>query len=198
MIVLASGSPYRRELLTRLGLAFRVYSPDIDESPGPGEAPALLAERLAREKALAVQRSPQADAAGALIIGSDQVATLDGITPIGKPGNHERAVAQLRAASARTMVFHTAVCLLRADGKAATERVETRVRFRELEDSEIERYLRVERPYDCAGAAKSEGLGIRLLAAIEGPDPTALIGLPLIALCGLLIAAGADPLSAAT
>ena len=196
MIVLASSSQYRKELLARLRLSFRTFSPDIDETPLPGEPPAELAARLALGQARAVRLHPEADAASLAVIGSDQVATLDGLTCIGKPGNHERAVAQLRAASGRTMTFHTAVCLLRPNAEPAwTEVVQTRVRFRKLDDSLIERYLRLETPYDCAGAAKSEGLGIRLLAAIDGPDPTALIGLPLIALCGLLERAGIEPLA---
>ncbi len=198
MILLASSSPYRRELLARLRLPFRTYSPDIDETPAQEEPPAALAARLAREKALAARHAPAADAAGLTIIGSDQVATLDGRECIGKPGEHERAVAQLRAASGRVMTFHTAVCVLPAQaGEPIVEVVDTRVRFRPLDDRLIEQYLRLERPYDCAGAAKSEGLGIRLIAAIEGSDPTALIGLPLIALCGMLAATGVEPLDLA-
>ncbi|MEZ5651913.1 MAG: Maf family nucleotide pyrophosphatase [Burkholderiaceae bacterium] len=195
MIVLASSSPYRRELLARLGLPFRVFSPEIDETARADETPPMLAERLALEKALAGRAAPAAQADKAVVIGSDQVATLDGRTPIGKPGTHERALAQLRAASGRAMVFHTAVCVLDVQGRPHSRRVDTHVRFRVLDDESIERYLRLEKPYDCAGAAKSEGLGIRLLSALEGPDPTALIGLPLIALCSLLEEVGVDPLA---
>lgn len=191
MIVLASSSPYRRELLARLGLTFRIFAPSVDESPLASEPPSDLALRLAREKALAVRRNIAAQALEAVVIGSDQVATLDGRAPIGKPGTHERAREQLAAASGRTMTFHTAVCVLASgDDTPLTACVDTRVRFRTLQPVTIERYLRAERPYDCAGAAKSEGLGISLLESIEGTDPTALIGLPLITLCDLLARAG--------
>ena len=191
-LVLASTSPYRRELLGRLRLPFEVASPQVDETPQPGEAPAALAERLALAKAREVaRRHPDA-----VVIGSDQVADLAG-TPIGKPGSHARAVEQLRAMRGQTVVFHTAVAVLRpALGHEGLRRVVVRVRFRELSDAEIESYLRTEQPYDCAGSAKSEGLGIALLDAIESDDPTALVGLPLIATAALLRAAGLDPLSA--
>ncbi|TSE34617.1 Maf family nucleotide pyrophosphatase [Tepidimonas charontis] len=185
-IVLASTSPYRRELLQRLRLPFDICAPQVDETPHPGEAPAALALRLARAKADAVARlHPHA-----LVIGSDQVADLDG-TALGKPGTHERAVAQLQAMRGRTVVFHTAVAVVcHARGYAAQEAAAVQVRFRTLSDEEIERYLRAERPYDCAGSAKSEGLGIALLEAIVSDDPTALIGLPLIRTARLLRAAG--------
>lgn len=191
-LVLASTSLYRRELLARLRLAFEVQAPQVDETPAAGEAPALLAERLALAKARDVaSRHPDA-----VIIGSDQVAELDGM-PIGKPGSHERAVAQLRAMRGRVVLFHTAVAVLRPSlGYEGLRRVAVRVRFRDLGDAEIEAYLRAERPYDCAGSAKSEGLGIVLLEAIESDDPTALIGLPLIATAALLRAAGLDLLRA--
>ena len=185
-LVLGSTSRYRRELLQRLGLPFEVDGPDVDETPLAGEAPAALARRLALAKARAVaQRHPQA-----LVIGSDQVADLNG-EPLGKPGNHERAVAQLRRMRGQVVVFQTAlsvVCL--ESGFEASELAEVRVRFRPLSDDAIETYLRAEQPYDCAGSAKSEGLGIALLEAIDNDDPTALVGLPLIRTCQLLRRAG--------
>lgn len=185
-LVLASTSPYRRDLLQRLGVPFEVVAPQVDETPRPGERPAEIAERLSLEKAAAVAaRRPDA-----LVIGSDQTATLDDTGLIGKPGAHDRAVEQLRAASGRTVTFHTGLCLWRPDAPPEVDRVVTRVRFRRLDDAEIERYLRAERPYDCAGSARAEGLGIALLEAQEGPDPTALIGLPLIRLSAMLRAAG--------
>lgn len=189
-LVLASTSPYRRELLGRLRLPFDVEAPDVDETPGPDEAPADLAVRLALAKAQTVaQRHREA-----IVIGSDQVADLGG-RPIGKPGNHARATTQLRAMSGRTVAFHTAVCVLRpATGFAQSALVDVRVRFRPLDDAAIERYLQIEQPYDCAGSAKCESLGIALLDAIESDDPTALIGLPLIQTSALLRAAGLDPL----
>jgi septum formation protein len=191
-LILGSTSRYRRELLERLRIPFEVRSPDIDESPLPGEAPATLASRLALAKAQAVAaRHP-----GAVVIGSDQVADLDG-QPVGKPGSHERAVEQLRAMSGRSVVFQTAVAVVRRDsGFAGSALVPVTVRFRSLGEAEIERYLRIEQPYDCAGSAKSETLGIALLEAIESNDPTALVGLPLIKTCELLRAAGLDPLAA--
>jgi septum formation protein len=191
-LILASTSRYRAELLQRLRLPFEVVPPGVDESPLPGEAPAALALRLACAKAAAVSALHPA----ALVIGSDQVAELDG-QGLGKPLSHERAVAQLRAMRGRALVFHTAVALARgAPAFAQSRSVPVRVRVRTLSDNEIERYLRVETPYDCAGSAKSEGLGIALLDAIESDDPTALIGLPLIATCALLRVAGLDPLVA--
>lgn len=191
-LILASTSRYRRELLERLRLPFRVEAPGVDETPIAGEAPAALAERLALAKAREVSaRHPDA-----VVIGSDQVADLAG-TPVGKPGSHDRAVLQLRAMSGRTVQFHTAVAVLRpAAGVERVQRVVVRVRFRELGEAEIEAYLHAERPYDCAGSAKSEGLGIALLDAIESDDPTALIGLPLIVTARLLREAGLDPLRA--
>lgn len=194
-LILASTSPYRRELLGRLRLPFEVVAPQVDETPIEGEAPGAAATRLARAKAEAVARALAGDRPDALVIGSDQTATLDGRRIIGKPGNHERARAQLRAASGREMVFHTALALVRrSDGFADERVVQTRVRFRELSDAAIEAYLAAERPYDCAGSAKAEGLGIALLASLEGPDPTALIGLPLIALTDALCRAGLPPI----
>jgi septum formation protein len=185
-LILASTSAYRRELLQRLRLPFETVAPGVDEASRDGEAPAAVARRLSLEKARAVAAvRPQA-----LVIGSDQTASLDGVGVIGKPGTHERAVAQLRAASGRTMVFHTGLCLWRPDGAPLLDCVDTRVRFRTLTDDEIERYLRAEQPYDCAGAAKSEGLGVTLLEVQEGSDPTALVGLPLIRLSAMLREAG--------
>ncbi|WP_187272198.1 Maf family nucleotide pyrophosphatase [Zeimonas arvi] len=194
-LILASTSPYRRELLGRLGLPFETVAPQVDETPIAGETPAAAARRLARAKAEAVAAALPAARADALVIGSDQTATLDGRRIIGKPGGHEQARAQLRAASGREMVFHTALALLRrSDGLVDEQLVQTRVRFRELSDTAIEAYLTAERPYDCAGSAKAEGLGIALLASLDGPDPTALIGLPLIALTGALCRAGLPPI----
>lgn len=185
-LILASTSRYRRELLQRLRVPFGVASPEVDEAPLPGEAPAALALRLARAKAMAVaERHPDA-----AVIGSDQVADLDG-TPVGKPGTHERAVAQLQAMRGRAVVFQTAVSVVRlATGFERTLLAPVTVRFRALQDDEIERYLRAEQPYDCAGSAKSETLGIALLDAIESDDPTALVGLPLIRTCAMLRDAG--------
>jgi len=191
-LILGSTSRYRRELLERLRLPFKVRSPEVDETPRDGEAPAALALRLALAKAHAVA----AQAPDAVVIGSDQVADLDG-TPVGKPGNHERAVAQLRSMRGKSIVFQTAVAVVcRQTGFEASALVPVQVRFRELSDGEIEHYLRAEQPYDCAGSAKSEGLGIALLTAIESDDPTALIGLPLIRTAELLRQAGIDPLAA--
>lgn len=191
-LILASTSRYRRELLARLTPDFGVQAPRVDEAARPGETPRALSQRLALEKALAVA----AHHPRALVIGSDQTATLDGMHAIGKPGDHEGAREQLRAASGRTMHFHTALaCVREADGFRAQAIAETRVRFRRLDDAEIEGYLQLERPYDVAGSAKAEGLGIVLLEAIEGDDPTALIGLPLIALARMLRDAGLSPIA---
>jgi len=190
-LILASTSRYRRELLSRLHLLFEVQAPDVDETPAPSEQPAALARRLATDKARVISTQ----APDAVVIGSDQVADLDGIC-IGKPGNHARATAQLKSMSGRSVVFHTAVAVLAgARGYARTEVVSVNVRFRTLTDAEIEHYLHIEQPYDCAGSAKCETLGIALLAAIESDDPTALVGLPLIRTCELLREAGIDPLT---
>lgn len=181
-LILASGSRYRRELLERLGLPFRTCSPDVDESARPGERPRETAVRLARAKAEAGGRHFPAD----WVIGSDQVAELDG-APLGKPGDLENARRQLRDASGREVLFHTALCLRNARLDRAHETlVTTPVAFRRLADEEIERYLAREPALDCAGSAKSEGLGIALLERLGGDDPTALVGLPLIALSALL------------
>lgn len=185
-LVLASTSPFRRELLSRLGIPFDIANPQTDESPLAGETPESTALRLSEAKARAVAGAfPDA-----LIIGSDQVAIVAGQI-FGKPGTHERAVAQLRAMRGKTVNFFTGLCLFDArSGKARVRGVPTRVTIRDLSDAEIEDYLRREQPYNCAGAAKSEGLGIAIIARMEGDDPNALIGLPLIALCELLKEAG--------
>jgi septum formation protein len=185
-LVLGSSSPYRRELLSRLQLPFTVEIPDVNESQRAGEAPRELALRLALAKAHAVAaRLPHA-----IVIGSDQVAELAG-QPLGKPGTHERAQAQLRQMRGETVVFHTAVAVVCAQsGFEQLELAPVKVKFRQLTDDEIESYLRAEQPYDCAGSARSEGLGIALLDSIESDDPTALVGLPLIRTCRMLRAAG--------
>lgn len=185
-LILGSTSRYRRELLSRLRIPFDVVAPDVDETPRPGEAPAALARRLALAKAQAVAALHP----DAVVIGSDQVADLNG-QPLGKPGDHVRATAQLRAMRGQTVVFQTALAVVHArQGFAQTALAAVQVRFRPLEDNEIERYLLAEQPYDCAGSAKSEGLGIALLEAIVSDDPTALVGLPLIETCRLLRGAG--------
>jgi septum formation protein len=185
-LILGSTSVYRRELLHRLRLPFDVAAPDVDETPQPGERPPDLARRLALAKARAVAaRHPQA-----LVIGSDQVADLGG-EPLGKPGTHERATEQLRRMRGRTVIFQTAVAVVcQESGFEQQDLASVRVRFRALSDTEIDNYLRAEQPYDCAGSAKSEGLGIALLDAIDSDDPTALIGLPLIRTARMLRAAG--------
>lgn len=185
-IVLASTSRYRRELLARLGLPFTAAAPRVDEAPLTGERPAATALRLAEAKA----RSLAGEFPDALIIGSDQVADVGG-EAVSKPGDHDTAVAQLRRLSGNAIVFHTGLALLdAASGRCATAMVDVVSRFRELGDGEIEAYLRAERPYDCAGAVKSESLGIALFEAIDSSDPTALIGLPLIRLVSMLRDAG--------
>lgn len=185
-LILGSSSPYRRELLARLQIPFEVATPDIDETPLPGERPDATALRLSRLKAEAIAaRHP-----GALVIGSDQVCTLDGMQ-IGKPGTQEKALAQLQLMRGNTVTFHSALCLLDSrTGVAQLSDVQTLVTFRDLTDAELDAYLRIETPYDCAGSAKAEGLGIALLSRVESDDPTALIGLPLIALTGMLRQAG--------
>ncbi len=185
-LILGSTSPYRRELLQRLRLPFDVEPPHVDETPRPDETPALLALRLALAKAHEVaSRHPEA-----VVIGSDQVADLDG-RPVGKPGHRARALAQLQEMSGRTVIFQTAVAVVcQATGFEQAALVPVTVKFRALSQPEIEAYLDAEQPYDCAGSAKVEGLGIALLRAVESDDPTALIGLPLIRTCELLRAAG--------
>jgi len=185
-LILASSSRYRRELLARLRLPFNSIAPDVDETPQPGETPRALALRLAQAKAHAIAHAHP----HTVVIGSDQVADLDG-QPLGKPGTHERATEQLQRMRGQSVIFHTAVAVVcHATGFAQTALAPTTVRFRALTDVEIEHYLRAEQPYDCAGSAKSEGLGISLLEAIHSDDPTALIGLPLIRTCHLLRAVG--------
>lgn len=192
-LILASSSKYRKELLSRLHIPFEILVPNIDETPHAGEAPEQTAMRLARGKSFAVLTQ----APGALVIGSDQVATLDG-EQIGKPGSHENALKQLQKMRGRRVVFHTALCLW--DGRAQDEAqavqledVQTFVTFRDLPDHELDAYLRIEQPYDCAGSAKNEGLGIAVIEKIESSDPTALTGLPLIALNTMLRRAGVSP-----
>jgi len=185
-LILASTSRYRRELLQRFGLEFDCEAPDVGEAPQQGETPVALAQRLAAAKAEAVALRHR----DAVVIGSDQVAELDG-QALGKPGDHAAAVAQLRACRGQEVTFHTAVCVIDARCSAPLAFIDTtRVRFRDLSDAEIERYLVAERPYDCAGSFKSEGLGAVLFASIHNDDPTALIGLPLIALADALRACG--------
>ena len=185
-LVLGSTSPYRRELLQRLQIPFEVAAPEVDETPLPHEMPYALAARLALAKAHAVARNfPQA-----VVIGSDQVADLNGLA-LGKPGNHERAVAQLRQMRGQRVIFQTAVAVVcQESGFEQTGLAAVSVKFRDLNDDEIENYLRAEQPYDCAGSAKSEGLGIALLESIDSDDPTALVGLPLIRTCKMIQAAG--------
>lgn len=192
-LVLGSTSRYRSELLQRLRIPFEVSAPDVDETPLPGELPAMLAVRLALEKARAVAKKWPA----AVVIGADQVADLDG-QPLGKPGNHTRASKQLRQMRGRTVIFQTAVAVVCMDtGFEQSSLAAVRVKFRKLSDDDIENYLLAEQPYDCAGSAKSEGLGIALLESIDSDDPTALIGLPLIRTCHLIRAAGITLLSGA-
>ncbi len=191
-LILGSTSRYRRELLQRLRVPFDVVSPDVDETPLPGEAPQALATRLALAKAKAVAALHP----NAVVIGSDQVADLNG-EPLGKPGTHERAVLQLQRMRGQTVIFQTAVSVVCLESRfEQTELAQIKVRFLDLSDAEIEAYLRAEEPYDCAGSAKSEGLGIALLDAIDNDDPTALIGLPMIRTARLLRAAGIDLLGA--
>ncbi|MFY7871876.1 MAG: Maf family nucleotide pyrophosphatase [Limnohabitans sp.] len=185
-VVLGSTSVYRRELLSRLRLPFEVAAPGVDETPLTGEQPQALALRLARAKAQAVAaRHPEA-----VVIGSDQVADLAGLA-LGKPGTHDRAVEQLRRMSGHTVIFQTALAVVcQASGFEQVDLAAVRVRFRTLHEQDIENYLQAEQPYDCAGSAKSEGLGIALLESIESDDPTALVGLPLIRTARMLRAAG--------
>lgn len=192
-LILASTSPYRRELLARLHMPFEIASPGVDESPRPGELPGELVVRLARAKAAAIATH----APDAIVIGADQIAVL-GDAALSKPGTHENAVAQLRAMRGRRVSFLTAVAVARgATGMTGVRMVPTEVHFREFDDATIEAYLRAERPYDCAGSAKIEALGIALVRRLEGEDPTALIGLPLIALVDLLAEFGVPVLSPA-
>ncbi len=182
-IVLASTSPYRRQLLARLRVAFEIDAPAVDETPLPLELPRAIAQRLARNKALAVEPRHR----DAIIIGADQVADDDG-QPLGKPGDHAAALEQLQSLQGRTVVFHTALAVLdSASGQLREDSVPTTVRFRTLPRAVLDAYLRLDTPYDCAGAAKAESLGIMLLESVQSDDPTALIGLPLIRLTTLLM-----------
>ena len=184
-LVLASTSPFRRELLTRLNIHFETAAPDVDESPRPGETPDALVRRLSEAKARAVGESRHG-----LIIGSDQVAAT-GTDILGKPGTHERAATQLQQLSGKTVIFHTGLCLLDSgNGELQLDVVPFRVVFRQLDAGQIERYLQHDQPYNCAGSFKSEGLGITLFERMDGDDPTALIGLPLIRLTTMLARAG--------
>jgi len=186
-LVLASSSPFRKALLSRLGIDFLTLAPDIDETALPGESPRELVKRLAVAKARAV-----GDLQPGLIIGSDQVAAADSDI-LGKPGSHERAAAQLAFLSGKRVSFYTGLCLLNSmSGELQVDQVPFHVRFRTLSSQQIERYLRTEQPYNCAGSFRSEGLGITLFERMEGDDPTALIGLPLIRLTRMLAAAGID------
>lgn len=190
-LVLASTSRYRRELLSRLTLSFTTHAPNVDETPIAGESPDATAVRLARSKALVVALAHP----NAVVIGSDQVADFEGLR-LDKPGTRARAIAQLEAVSGRTVEFRTAVCVAVDGGERVFEAlVPTRVTFRAFDRARAERYVDIEQPLDCAGSAKAEGLGIALIAAIVGDDPTALIGLPLIATVSLLQQAGVDPLA---
>ena len=190
-LVLGSTSRYRGELLQRLRIPFEVHAPEVDETPLSDEAPATLAVRLAMDKARAVARNWPS----AVVIGADQVADLNG-QPLGKPGNHARATGQLRQMRGKTVIFQTAVAVVCIDtGFEQGSLAAVRVKFRDLSDADIENYLMAEQPYDCAGSAKSEGLGSALLESIDSDDPTALIGLPLIRTCTLLRAAGITLLS---
>lgn len=190
-LILGSTSRYRRELLQRLHLSFDIVAPEVDETPLPAEAPAALACRLALAKAQAVAQShPQA-----VVIGSDQVCDLDG-QPLGKPGDHSRAVAQLQRLRGNSVVFHTAVAVVCVEtGYSAEDLSSVQVRYRTISNAEIETYLRLDQPYDCAGSSRCEALGISLLDAIDNDDPTALVGLPLIRTARLLRGAGIDPLN---
>lgn len=189
-LILASSSRYRKELLSRLRLPFSTISPDVDETPHSGETPAALALRLSVAKAMAVASKHP----GSVVIGSDQVATVDG-EPIGKPGDFDRALAQLRKLSGQTVEFHSALAV--TDGlRVEKADIITRCRFRPLSDRAIEAYLRAEEPYDTAGSAKAESLGIALMQSIQSDDPTAIIGLPLIELTRMLALFGLDPLDA--
>lgn len=185
-LILASGSAYRRELLSRLHLPFEAIAPDIDESALPHESPEQTALRLAQRKAHAIaQKYPES-----IIIGSDQVATLEG-EQIGKPGTHGAALKQLQKMRGKEVIFHTALCLLdnrkmQSGHAVQSENIQTLVRFRDLSDAELDAYLRIEQPYDCAGSAKNEGLGIVIIEKIVSEDPTALTGLPLITLTSML------------
>ena len=181
-LILASSSPYRRELLERLKIPFEVIAPDVDETPHPGETPSAMVERLSIEKAQKIAGGRP----GTLVIGSDQVAVYNGAV-VGKPHSHDKAVEQLRSASGRAVTLYTGLALVNADTRRVQiEVIPYRVTFRVLSDAQIESYLRKEQPYSCAGSVRSEGLGIALLEKFEGDDPNTLIGLPLIRLVRML------------
>ncbi|HSD96093.1 MAG TPA: Maf family nucleotide pyrophosphatase [Sulfuricaulis sp.] len=181
-LILASSSPYRRELLERLKIPFEVIAPDVDETPRPGETPSAMVERLSVEKAQKIAGGRP----GTLVIGSDQVAVYNGAV-VGKPHSHDKAVEQLRSASGRAVTLYTGLALINADTRRVQiEVIPYRVTFRTLTDAQIESYLRKEQPYSCAGSVRSEGLGIALLEKFEGDDPNTLIGLPLIRLVRML------------
>ena len=189
-LILASSSPYRRQLLSRLMLPFETISPDIDESPRPGETPRQLVLRLSVEKAQAVAGSVD----GALVIGSDQVAVHDGDRIVGKPADHAHAVQQLASASGKSITLHTGLALINSStGRVQSDVVPYTVRFRTLSKAVIERYLEMEKPYGCSGSLRADGLGIALLDRFIGDDPTALIGLPLIRLVAMLEQEGQPP-----
>ncbi|MBU2887041.1 septum formation inhibitor Maf [Gilvimarinus agarilyticus] len=190
-IILASSSPYRAQLLKRLGLPFQALSPEVDETARSTETPAALAQRLACDKACALAGTHP----DSLIIGSDQVACLNG-QAMGKPGTHTNALLQLKAAQGEWVDFHTGVCVYDSKtGQEYSKLATYRVKFKSLTEKQLDTYLTLEKPYDCAGSFKSEGLGITLFEQMEGADPTGLIGLPLITLTSLLTLAGIDPLS---
>ncbi len=192
-LILASSSRYRRELLDRLGLAYTCVSPDVDETPLADESPLQLSARLARAKAQAVAAAHP----GSVVIGSDQVCELNG-RPLGKPGNFERAVEQLTAMQGQKLVFHTAVCVVDAQGALQETVSDTVVEIRPLSRTAIENYVRREEPYDCAGSAKIEKLGIAIMKSVASDDPTSLIGLPLMRLTDMLMAAGISPIEGLT
>jgi septum formation protein len=188
-LILASTSKYRRQMLERLGIPFEVIAPGVDETPRKNETPFLLARRLSLEKAQAVAK--QAKTNDWIVIGSDQTASIDGRTTLGKPGTHENATTQLRKASGRELIFHSGLCVLRPSTQfSEVSSVEIGVKFRQLSAEQIENYLRREKPYDCTGSAKIESLGITLVEKVNCSDPTALVGLPLIALTDMLERAG--------
>jgi septum formation protein len=193
-LILASSSKYRRQMLERLGLPFEVIAPGVDETPRKSETPFLLARRLSLAKARVV--AEQAQGQDWIVIGSDQTATIDGRSTVGKPGSHSNATAQLEEASGKEMLFHSGVCVVRPSTQfSEVTSVEIAVKFRHLTAVQIENYLQIEKPYDCTGSAKIESLGIALVEKVQCPDPTALVGLPLIALVDMLERAGLDVLN---
>jgi septum formation protein len=193
-LILASSSKYRRQMLDRLGLPFEIIAPGVDETPRKNETPFLLARRLSLAKAQAV--AEQAQGEDWIVIGSDQTATMNNKTTIGKPGSHSSATSQLASASGKEMLFHSGLCVLRTMTQfSEVTSVEVSVKFKQLSAEQIENYLQLEKPYDCTGSAKIESLGIALVERVNCPDPTALVGLPLIALTDMLERAGLDVLN---